>query len=54
LRALTHAIGEADQFLLALRCRTNNHKNALRLILKPRFPRSILFEPQQRLFYRPN
>src|SRR5206468_2696209 len=37
LRALTQAIGEAYQFLLTLRRRTDDHENALRLVLQPRF-----------------
>ena len=35
LRALAHAVGQADQFLLALRRRADDHEQALRIILKP-------------------
>ena len=35
LRALTHAINEPDEFLLALGRRADDHQQALRFILEP-------------------
>src|SRR6266404_7322367 len=33
--ALAHAVGEADQLLLALRCGANNDQQALRIVFQP-------------------
>jgi hypothetical protein len=36
LRALAHAVGEADEFLLAFRCGTDDDQDALGLVFEPR------------------